>query len=557
MDINFLFKIDALSGFIALAIGLFSVLTLIYSFRFMRGRQKLIQYYTCIILTALASLGVVLTNNLILLLVFWGFLGLMLYLLVNMGDEDSMPVAKKSLIIVGGSDALMLLGVSIILYYSRTAQIDAISLGLNDGLLVLAYVSIAIGCFAKAGAMPFHSWIPDCAKSAPVPVTAFLPASLDKLLGIYLLVRVSLSIFVMNRAMNNVLMFIGAFTIMAAVMMALVQHNFKRLLGYHAVSQVGYMILGIGTGNPIGIAGGLFHMLNNAIYKSCLFLSAGNVEYRTKTTELDELGGLGKLMPLTYISCLIASLSISGIPPFNGFVSKWLIYQGLVLNISDGASRLQVIFGVFCLAAAMFGSSLTLASFMKLLHAVFLGQRQDSLKYKNVTEVPWTMWLPCVILALICIIFGVFAFVIPLKYFILPAISNYQYINTTDLLGAWSPVLATLLLILGLVIGFILFKLTRLKLSFRQDSLFCGAELTEQKEDTMVTGTEFYNTVRDIRWLGYLYKKAEQGVFDIYEQGKRIFCASRFLQFLHNGVLPTYLVWILLGMAGLFLILAR
>ncbi|MCK9604806.1 MAG: hypothetical protein M0R66_10660, partial [Candidatus Omnitrophica bacterium] len=277
MDINFLFKIDALSGFIALAIGLFSVLTLIYSFRFMRGRQKLIQYYTCIILTALASLGVVLTNNLILLLVFWGFLGLMLYLLVNMGDEDSMPVAKKSLIIVGGSDALMLLGVSIILYYSRTAQIDAISLGLNDGLLVLAYVSIAIGCFAKAGAMPFHSWIPDCAKSAPVPVTAFLPASLDKLLGIYLLVRVSLSIFVMNRAMNNVLMFIGAFTIMAAVMMALVQHNFKRLLGYHAVSQVGYMILGIGTGNPIGIAGGLFHMLNNAIYKSCLFLSAGNV----------------------------------------------------------------------------------------------------------------------------------------------------------------------------------------------------------------------------------------------------------------------------------------
>ncbi|MCK9604352.1 MAG: hypothetical protein M0R66_08350, partial [Candidatus Omnitrophica bacterium] len=109
----------------------------------------------------------------------------------------------------------------------------------------------------------------------------------------------------------------------------------------------------------------------------------------------------------------------------------------------------------------------------------------------------------------------------------------------------------------GLVIGFILFKLTRLKLSFRQDSLFCGAELTEQKEDTMVTGTEFYNTVRDIGWIGYLYKKAEQGVFDIYEQGKRIFCVSRFLQFLHNGVLPTYLVWILLGMAGLFLILAR
>ncbi len=178
--------------------------------------------------------------------------------------------------------------------FAQTMQMDSIRLELNNGLLGVAYVCIAIAAFAKAGAMPFHSWIPDCAKSAPIVVTAYLPASLDKLLGIYLLTRLSIDLFIMSPWVNIFLMSIGAFTIIAAVMMALVQHNLKRLLGYHAVSQVGYMVLGIGTGNPLCIAGGLFHMLNHAVYKSCLFFSAGNVESQAKTTQLDELGGLAR-----------------------------------------------------------------------------------------------------------------------------------------------------------------------------------------------------------------------------------------------------------------------
>src|SRR4030042_5389712 len=113
-------------------------------------------------------------------------------------------------------------------------------------------------------------------------------------------------------------------------MMSLIQHDLKRLLGYHAVSQVGYMVLGIGTGNPIGIAGGLFHMLNHAIYKSCLFLSGGSVEKKAGTTELDKLGGFAKIMPITFVTFVIASLAISGVPPFNGFASKWMIYQGII-----------------------------------------------------------------------------------------------------------------------------------------------------------------------------------------------------------------------------------
>lgn len=548
-----LFKLDQLNSFMIVGVAIFLFLTLIYSFKFMRGRRNLLQYYTYIILSGIAAMAAVFSNNLILLLLFWGFLGFTLYLLINMGDENSAAVAKKTLVIVGGTDALMILGLSLIYYFTQTMQMDQIRLELNNHWLILAYICVAIGCFAKAGAIPFHSWVPDCAKSAPVPVVAFLPAALDKLLGIYLLARLSLNLFIMNEGIKIFLMSIGAVTIIAAVMMALVQHNLKKLLGYHAVSQVGYMVLGIGTGNPIGIAGGLFHMLNNTIYKSCLFFSAGNVEYRAKTTELDALGGLAKLMPLTYISCLIASLSISGIPPFNGFVSKWLIYQGLVLDISAAKFSAYSIFTIFCLIAAMFGSALTLASFMKLLHATFFGSRTIWAAKLKINEVSWLMWLPGVILAVICILFGVFAFVLPLKYFIFPVVS----LDASALLGSWSPVLAMALILVGLFFGFIVFKLSTSKLITRSDSAFVGGEAFISGEENAVTGVEFYNTVSEMGLLRRIYRLAEAGVFDLYEQGKKIFSISKVFQYLHNGVLPTYLTWIILGMAGLIIILVR
>lgn len=551
-----LFRFDHLSGLMLAGIGLFFILTLVYSRKFMQAHPAILRYYTYIILTAASSILVVLTDNLIVLTAAWGFLGLMLYLLINMGDKGSPEAAKKALIIVGGTDALMIWGLAIVYYFSQTMQMSNIGLRLDSGLKVAAYICIAIACFAKAGAMPFHSWIPDCAEHAPIPVTAYLPASLDKLLGIYLLARISLDLFVLNMAMNNFLMFIGAFTIIGAVMMALVQHNMKKLLGYHAVSQVGYMVLGIGTANPIGIAGAIFHMLNHAVYKSCLFFSVGNVEYRAKTSELDALGGLAKFMPITYLSFLIASLSISGIPPFNGFISKWLIYQGLVSRISESGSSAQVLFVIFCLIAAMFGSALTLASFMKLLHAVFLGQRLSSNKTKDIREVPFSMCGVSFLLAIICILFGVFAFSLPLKYFIFPIVSKYSSFDVPVLLGLWSPGLATLLIVIGMLIGFIIFKLMGLKSALRQDKAFVGCETPDINEESAVTGVDFYKTIEGVRLLRRIYKSAEKGTFDIYEQSKKIFSFSKFLRYLHNGVLPTYLVWVLLGMIGLFLVLA-
>ncbi|NVM26498.1 MAG: hypothetical protein HWN70_11380, partial [Desulfobacterales bacterium] len=444
-----------------------------------------------------------------------------------------------------------LLGLALIWRIAGTLEMDKISIALNTKPAVWAYLCLAAGAFAKAGAMPLHTWIPDTAEDAPTPVTAYLPASLDKLLGIYFLARISLDMFQMNAAMNTFLMALGSFTIVAAVMMALIQHDLKRLLGYHAVSQVGYMVLGIGTANPIGIAGGLFHMLNNAIFKSCLFLSGGAVEKRTGTTDLERLGGFAKIMPVSFVTFLIASLAISGVPPFNGFASKWMIYQG-VIEAGKGGGYLWIIW----LVAALFGSALTLASFMKLIHAVFLGQPSEAqsskLKVQGPEEVGLTMWIPQVFLAALCIIFGVFAYRIPLKMFILPSLGMDVVFS-----GIWNADLATALILAGIIVGIIIYLLGKITQA-KEAEIFVGGEILKEHPDMRISGTEFYNTVQDIGVLGGIYRLAERKAFDVYEVGAKITLGfNKVLSYIHNGILPTYLAWCLLGMGILFYILLR
>jgi len=541
-DIVF-FNADNLASFIVLAIGLFGFLICLYSAKFMSKLGNLRQYYAYVLMTLGASIAAILANDLRILLISWGFLGFTLYLLISLGGAKASDASKKTFIIVGGSDALVLVGIGIIWHLTSSFDISQINLKLVGALPILAYFCLIIGSFAKAGAMPFHTWIPASSEVAPIPVMAYLPASLDKLLGIYLLARISFDIFKLEPGsmVSIVMMTVGAITIIAAVMMALVQHNFKKLLSYHAVSQVGYMVLGIGTGIPVGIAGGLFHMLNHAIYKCCLFLTGGSVQHQTGTSELNELGGLAKFMPITFISCLIASFSISGIPPFNGFVSKWMVYQGI---IDLGVYGLKI--WPILLIATMFGSGLTLASFMKLIHATFLGQGNR----KDIREVSWMMWIPMVILAILCVVFGIYAYQVPLKYFINPSVKGAVLLS-----GVWMPSLATGLIILGIIMGFVIFIISNFIKSLRVGSTYVGGEVID-KEDR-VTGVDFYNTIKDFKILKIIYKKAENNFFDIYEQGKKlVFSITKRLQYIHNGILPTYLVWSLLGMIILFWIMA-
>lgn len=545
-----LLKVDNLSGFILLAIGLFGVLIILYSLKYMAGKERLNEYYTYLLWTIGGACGAILTNNLILLLVFWGFLGLTLYLLIGIGGPEASAAAKKSFIIVGGSDALMILGVGIIWFLTRSFEMDKIIIPISGELSIIAFLTLVMAVFAKVGAMPLHTWIPDMAETAPTSVTAFLPASLDKLIGIYLLGRIALHLFQINNAMGLVLMLLGTFTLVASVMAALVQKEIRKLIAYLNISAAGYMVVAIATGNSVGIAGGLFYLLSTSIWTSCLFLSCGAVENRIKTTEFDNLGGLAKTMPITFGACLVAGLSISGVPPLNGFISKWMIYQGII-ETETHSQGLVSRFWIIWLVAAIFGSALTLASFMKLIHSVFLGSPSPT-TYRPApkrNEVSFAMWMPMAILAVLCVIFGVFAYKIPLKNFILPAVPGVSF------LGFWSPSLATLLIVIGIILGVIIYWIGNIK-GLRMDTAYIGGEVIS--EDSRVTGVDFYDTIRDMGTFKEIYRKAEKKLFDIYDQGTRVVSLfTKGLKKIHTGVLTTYLIWVLIGTVIIFFTLVK
>jgi formate hydrogenlyase subunit 3/multisubunit Na+/H+ antiporter MnhD subunit len=343
---------------------------------------------------------------------------------------------------------------------------------------------------------------------------------------------------------------IGAATLIIAVMVAMVQHNLKKLLSYHAISQVGYMILGIATGTPVGIAGGVFHMLNNAIYKCCLFLCGGAVEQATGTAELDRLGGLGKKMSITFTTCLIAALSISGIPPLNGFVSKWMIYQGVIQMGTSQAGAAAKLWPVW-LTCAMFGSALTLASFVKLIHSMFLSRLPDELK--GTKEVSPAMWVPMVVLALLCVFFGVF-YLVPLNVFIYPALDIEP---GTAIFGTWDSVLATGLIIIGLIVGLLILLVGLLARKARFVPTWTCGEV-QPNEDITIPGTHFYKTVSSMGGLKQLYNGQEKGYFDPYNQGGKVgLTLTEFLRWLHSGVLPVYLTWVTFGLLIILFVVCR
>jgi len=541
------FRVDVLSAFILLAVAFFGLLIAIYSVGYMKGHARHREYFTYLLWTLGISCAVVLANDLLLLLVCWGFLALMLYLMAGISGPGAAEAARKSLMIIGGTDALMLLGIVIYWQLTGSTRMDGPAIALDSPLAYTAFLTLLAAAFAKAGAIPFHTWVPDFGEKVDAPVSAFLPASLDKLLGIYLLARCVLDLFVPTPFIYGMLMLLGAVTVISAVLMALVQHDLKRLLSFHAVSQVGYMILGIGTGTAIGLAGGLFHMLNNTIYKSSLFLCAGVIEKETGTTDLDSLGGLARLMPVTFFSCTVAALSISGIPPLNGFASKWMIYQGIISS-GEGAGPGWIVW----LAVAMLGSALTLASFVKVLHATFLCKASPLVKQKNIQENSISMLIPMVILSVLCVVFGVFAFQIPLGWMILPIVS-------TEIPGVWWSGLATVLILLAMLFGLVVYLLSMRGGKLRQVRTYIGGEQMQdvyisdmqqsRHRNVEVTGVDFYNTIEQLPGLQKFYALTRDRVFDIYEILRRGFnYFIQMLRSLHSGILPVYLRWFVAGL---------
>jgi formate hydrogenlyase subunit 3/multisubunit Na+/H+ antiporter MnhD subunit len=570
IGIDFRFYADSLSGFVILFNAIFALLIWLYSLRAMSKVPRERVYYLYLAITLAAANGVALSGNMIFLLLFWNVLVFSLYGMLQVGKSYSSGAARKAITIIGVSDYAMMLGM--VIFFMRTGNINfplETKILFADPWLVVSYVTILAGVLAKLGAVPLHSWIPEAAKVVPASTLAFIPGSLDKLLGFYLLMRLSYHIFDISNyvPLQLALMIIGSVTIIFMAVMALWQKDTQRLLAFSTVSQAGYMLLGVGTGMPIAIAGALFHMLNNVLYKSALFLSVGSVEYRTKTTDMDSLGGLGVKMPITFFAFAVAALAISGVPPLNGFYSKWMIYQGII----EMSGRINIWF-IF-LICAMFGSILTLAYNLKLAHAIFLGDRPKELN--KVREARFEMVVPTLLLALACIVFGIFAQTIPIKYLVLPGLGF-----EIGEIGFWSPTLATFLIIVGIVLGVIVYLLgTAMKP--RRARVFVGGELLEG-EEARTTGSNFYSSMNSVDMLKKTYDFGEGGAFDFYNHlraaangiavlardvvdhvvvslyrvvGKIVGIVGKLTSLLHTGELYNYVGWIFLGGIIILLIL--
>jgi formate hydrogenlyase subunit 3/multisubunit Na+/H+ antiporter MnhD subunit len=540
--LELILHVTPLRAFILLFAMGFGLLITLYSLRSQAGAKRANVYYGAILLTIGGSAGVLLSDHLVFLLIFWEIVTASLYLLITTGGKNSRFAATKSFAMIGASDAAFLLGIGMAWALSGTFVISHIHLATTSALPIIAFLLLMTAAITKAGALPLHTWLPASGEYAPTSVMALLPAAIDKLLGIYLLVLVVKGMFVLeSAALSIILAVIGAATIIIAAMMAIVQHNIKRLLAYSAISQVGYMVLGIATGTAVGLAGAVFHMLNNAIYKCCLFLATGSVEHSTGTAEMDQLGGLGKKMPVTFAAFLIAALSLSGIPPFNGFVSKWMVYQGVLQMGAEqtvGAAALWPIL----LVAAIFGSALTLAYSVKIVHSVFLSRLPSELR--DAKEAPLPMRVPCVVLALLCVFLGIF-YHVPLKLLIYPALNIEP---GTAIFGTWASGLATILIIVGIILGWLVLLVAWLSRKVRIVPTWTCGEVQEN-EDMIVPGTHFYKTVSSMGILKQLYSGQEKAYFDLYNQSSRLGLAlTGFLRWLHSGILPMYLTWVTLGL---------
>lgn len=502
MGIDFDLRLYHFSSFILLALAGILFLIVLFSTVKMKDDPRVREYYAYVFLAAAMANGAVLADNFVPLVFFWEGLLVIMYGLITIGGkETSNRTAVKAFIISGFCDFCMILGIGIIWSISGTLKMSAVSIR-PEGIAVLAFIMMMIGAIGKAGAMPFHTWIPDAGVDAPVTFMAFLPAAFEKLLGIYLLTRITLDLFKLEKGsgLSLLLMIIGAATIVLAVMMALVQKDLKRLLSYHAVSQVGYMILGVGTAIPIGIAGGIFHMINNAIYKCGLFLSAGSVEHRAGTTELKKLGGLAREMPLTAAGFTVCALAISGVWPLNGFISKEMVFHGA---LESG----YVVFAI----AAWVGAIFTFASFLKAGHSVFFGER--SKEVAAVKESPAPIVIPILVLALLCIAFGVFN-KLPLTSFIQPILDGHveagEHLDfTTHALSVFNPVAGISILCLLIAFG-----------------LHAYGWKKGGKKPFLAS-----EPVHKFPGLRQTYDLAEARVFDLYEQGIKFLNGLSFVLF--------------------------
>ncbi len=433
------FVMDGFSLIILCIISLIGFLASFYSISYIAKFTSENNFYSLLCLMITGMNGVVLSGDLFNLFVFLEISVISSYALVAFGTQkEELEASFKYQVLGGIASFIILFAISLIYWRTKTLNIADVStlLQSNKATTFDLFVQILLisGFGLKAAMMPFHAWLPDAHSSAPSPISAMLSGVLIKAVGVYVIIRLFFNMFIASEEISMLITTLGTISMVIGVLLAIGQWDIKRLLAYHSISQMGYVVLSIGIGlvliargtkpsvATLAIAGGLFHMVNHAIFKGLLFLNAGAIEHRINTRNLKEMGGLSKHMPVTSGTSFVASMAISGIPPFNGFFSKLIII-------------IAAIQAKFYLVAflAVFVSIITLASFLKFQRYAFFNKSEHSAKTK-IKEVPFPMIFSMVIMGILCLAFSLLAFPGIREQILGPAIdvltNTSQYVQT-------------------------------------------------------------------------------------------------------------------------------
>jgi len=357
------------------------------------------KFYSLFLLMVAGMNGVVITGDLFNLFVFLEIASISSYALVGFGVEhEELEASFKYLILGAIASTMILLGTA--LTYSMTGSVnmaDAMNILGNTGpskTMAFAAGAFIMGFALKSGLVPFHAWLPDAHPSAPAPVSAMLSGVLIKAIGAYALLRVIFNVLGATQIHLNIMLVLGALSMVVGVFLAVGQFDLKRQFAYHSISQMGYVILAFGLGTHLGFVAGLFHLMNHATFKSLLFLASGAIEHATGTHHMKKLGGVREKMPVTSSAMVAGSLSISGLPPFNGFFSKLLIVIACV-------QANQMLFAALASVSAV----ITLLSFLKAMKFSLFGDLPE--RFKAIREVPFPMAFSLIALSVICLGVGI------------------------------------------------------------------------------------------------------------------------------------------------------
>jgi len=410
--VNLQVALDGFGLFMLLAVQLVSLAVGLFSIDYMEHYGAKANYYALLLVMVAGMNGLILSTDLFNIYIFLEVAAVASYALVAYGlEHDELEASFKYLMLSVVASAAILVAVAVLFGMTGGLSFAAVAEGLKTlparGVVAVCSALFLMGFGLKAALVPFHAWLPDAHPSAPAPISAVLSGLLIKVSGVYALTRIFFNIFGLTPALSQVLMWTAAVSVVVAAFLALGQKDIKRMLAYSSVSQVGYIVLGIGLGTPLGLAGGLFHLLNHALAKGLLFLNSGSVQQATGTRDLEEMGGLARRMPVTAGTSLVGALSVAGVPPLGGFWSKLLIIIALV---QAGEGVLAVI--------AVLASVLTLWYYLILQRKAFFGKLNE--RWRDVREAPFWMAAATVVLALLVIGMGIL-FASVLRTWIQPA----------------------------------------------------------------------------------------------------------------------------------------